>query len=287
MAGEPGSRPPRAFVIGHPIAHSRSPIIHGHWLKSFGLAGSYERIDVPPESLAAFVSRLAEGAFRGGNVTIPHKEAVMGHLAAVTPEARRIGAVNTLAVEPDGRVRGHNTDGEGFAASLDGALGPDWERATRTVLVLGAGGAARAVVDALLRRGVARIVVLNRTRSRADEICAFDRERVVALPWDSGPELSREADLLVNTTSLGMTGQPELSFGVDLLPPGAAVADIVYVPLETGLLASARARGLRVVGGLGMLLHQAVPGFELWFGRRPAVTPELVALLEADLRRAS
>ncbi|HMO30442.1 shikimate dehydrogenase [Enterovirga sp.] len=280
--------PPKAFVIGHPIAHSRSPLIHGHWLRTLGLAGSYERIDVPPAALAGFLAGFPAGGFVGGNVTVPHKEAVFTYLAEssqdLTPTARRLGAVNTLSLLPDGRLRGHNTDGAGFAASIDEAVGPGWE--VGQALVVGAGGAARAIVGALLDRGIPRIVVANRTLEKAQGLRVFAPDRIEAAGMDDLAGALAGTGLLVNTTTLGMKGQPALDIALAPLPADAIVADIVYVPAETPLLAAARSRGLRRVGGLGMLLHQAVPGFESWFGRRPVVDAALRAVVEADIGAA-
>ncbi|WP_457108504.1 shikimate dehydrogenase [Methylobacterium sp. P5_C11] len=286
MTGAPISRAPiaRAFVVGHPIAHSRSPLIHGHWLAEHGLAGSYERLDVAPEAFPDFVRGLPASGYRGGNVTIPHKEAAFALADTLTPRAEKIGAVNTLVVEPDGRIRGDNTDAPGFCAHLDQSLGEAWPaRAGGTAVVLGAGGAARAVVVGLAERGMARILVANRTLSRAEAVAALAPGIGTALAWDALPAALREAGLLVNTTSLGMKGQPPLDLDLAPLPAEAAVADIVYAPLETALLAAARRRGLAAVDGLGMLLHQAVPGFEAWFGLRPTVTPALRDRIVADL----
>lgn len=282
--------PPKAFVIGHPIAHSRSPLIHGHWLRVLGLPGSYERIDVAPAALAGFLAGFPVEGFVGGNVTVPHKEAVFAHLASggheLSETARRLGAVNTLSLLPDGRLRGHNTDGAGFAASIDEAAGPGWE-AVGQALVVGAGGAARAIVGALLDRGIPRIVVANRTVEKAQAVRAFAPGRIEAVATDAMAGALAGTGLLVNTTTLGMKGQPALEIDLAPLPAHAIVADIVYVPAETPLLAAARSRGLRRVGGLGMLLHQAVPGFESWFGRRPGVDAALRAALEADIGSAS
>ncbi|GJD57246.1 shikimate dehydrogenase [Methylobacterium dankookense] len=274
----------RAFVVGHPIAHSRSPLIHGHWLSEHGIAGSYTRIDVAPADFAGFVDGLASSGFAGGNVTIPHKEAARALAHRLTPRAERIGAVNTLIVEGDGRILGDNTDAPGFVAHLDQSLGDDWpERTGGTALVLGAGGAARAVVIGLAERGLTRIRVANRSPERAAAVAALVPGIAEAVAWSEIPDLLAETGLLVNTTSLGMVGHPALDVDLTPLPARAAVADIVYAPLETPLLREARARGLAAVDGLGMLLHQAVPGFAAWFGVRPAVTPALRARIEADL----
>jgi shikimate dehydrogenase len=277
----------RAFVIGHPIAHSRSPMIHGHWLARYGIEGSYRAIDVAPQDLVAFLSGLAENGFAGGNVTIPHKEAAFAAAGRLDEAAQAIGAVNTLWFE-DGILCGGNTDAHGFAANLD-QHAPGWA-AGGAAVVVGAGGAARAVVHALKARGVRDIRIANRTVERARELAARFGDGVSAHPSATLAELLGDAGLLVNTTSLGMQGKEaagELPADPALLPAHALVTDIVYVPLETPLLAAARRRGLKTVDGLGMLLHQAVPGFERWFGRRPEVTPALRALVAADLGAAA
>ncbi len=272
----------KAFVVGHPIAHSRSPLIHGHWLAEHGIDGRYERVAVAPEDFEAFFRGLPDSGFAGGNVTIPHKEAAFRLADALTERAKTIGAVNTLIVE-GGRVVGDNTDGLGFIAHLDRSLGEDWpERTGRQAVVLGAGGAARAVVAGLIERGLT-VKIANRSPERAQALAALDPENARALPWEDLPAALAETGLLVNTTSLGMAGHPPLALDLAPLPARAAVADIVYVPLETPLLAAARARGLAAVDGLGMLLHQAVPGFEKWFGVRPEVTPALREKIVADL----
>jgi shikimate dehydrogenase len=270
---------PKAFVVGHPIRHSRSPLIHGHWLAEHGLAGSYERVDVAPEDFEPFFRGFAERGFRGGNVTIPHKEAAFRLADETTGRARRLEAVNTVWIE-DGRIHGDNTDVTGFIANLDQVLGP-WRAGT--ALVLGAGGASRGVIAGLLERGVRKIVVANRTGGKAQELVRFAPGRIEPAAWRDIRSRLVEADLLVNTTSCGMAGHPPLDVDLAPLPAHAAVADIVYVPLETPLLKEARARGFRAVDGLGMLLHQAVPGFARWFGVTPRVTPELRALIEADI----
>ncbi|MCC6981728.1 MAG: shikimate dehydrogenase [Bauldia sp.] len=271
----------QAGVIGWPVAHSRSPTIHRYWLRKHGLAGSYDPIPVEPERIAGFLRSFASSGFVGANVTIPHKEAALAAVAHATPAASAIGAVNTLWLE-DGRLHGANTDAEGFLANLD-QIAPGWDGAGGPAVVLGAGGAARAIIVALRGRGVLPIAVVNRTRERAASLAERFGDHITAHDWSELPALLGTARLLVNTTSLGMAGQPPLAIDLRPLPAGALVTDIVYTPLETPLLASARARGLRTVDGLGMLLHQAVPGFELWFGVRPEVTPELRAAVVATL----
>lgn len=272
----------KAFVVGHPVKHSRSPLIHGYWLRRYGIDGAYDRVDVAPAGFPAFLNGLADRGYCGGNVTIPHKEAAYRAVGAVTDRARRLEAVNTVWLA-DGRLYGDNTDILGYIAHVDQTLGTGWERDIDSALVLGAGGAARAVTAGLLDRGMARVVVVNRTLARAEELVGLDPKRVAAAAWSDLPPHLSSAKLLVNTTSLGMAGQPPLDLDLGALAADAIVSDIVYVPLETPLLAGARRRGLRIVHGLGMLLHQAVPGFERWFGVRPEVTAELRALVVADI----
>ncbi|MEP9387102.1 shikimate dehydrogenase [Mesorhizobium sp. KR9-304] len=277
----------KAFVCGHPIAHSRSPAIHGYWLRRYGIAGSYEAIDVTPEDAAGFFAALGQRGFAGGNVTIPHKEAAFAAAVRRDGAAERIGAVNTLWFE-DGVLCGGNTDAEGFAANLD-ERAPGWTKLGAAV-VLGAGGAARAVIHALKERGFADIRVTNRTLARAVELADRFGPDVSAHPVAVTTELLSDAGLLVNTTALGMAGKAgagELPADPQALPRHAIVTDIVYVPLETPLLAAARRCGLKTVDGLGMLLHQAAPGFERWFGRRPEVTEELRGMIIADMAKAS
>lgn len=271
----------KAFVCGHPIGHSRSPKIHGHWLATLGIDGSYEAVDVAPQDFAAFSAGMAQAGFAGGNVTIPHKEAAFRLAARRDEAAEAIGAVNTLWLE-DGILWGGNTDAYGFAANL-AEYAPGWQQ-SRVAVVLGAGGASRAVIHALQKSGVAEIRVVNRTVSRAVELADHFGGGVSAHPLTAIGELLGDSRLLVNTTSLGMKGGDEAS-PIDLspLPDDAIVTDIVYLPLETPLLAAAKARGLKAVDGLGMLLHQAVPGFERWFGQRPQVTGELRDMIVADL----
>ncbi|MCP4562872.1 MAG: shikimate dehydrogenase [Bosea sp.] len=273
----------RCFIIGHPVAHSRSPLIHGHWLAEHGLAGSYERVDVPPAEAAAFIARLRAGEFVGGNVTVPNKEVVLPLLDEASQTAQAMGAANTLWMD-GGKLHGDNTDAYGFLAHLDACV-PGWARRSGTALILGAGGAARAVIHGLVERGIGRILLVNRSAERAVELAASFPGTVETRPWQGVARLVAESDLIVNTTSLGMHGQPPLEIDLSALRPGTIVDDIVYVPLETPLLAEARRRGGVPVDGLGMLLHQAVPGFERWFGVRPQVTAELRAKLEVDIPR--
>jgi shikimate dehydrogenase len=270
---------PRAFVCGHPIAHSRSPIIHNHWLKEHGIQGSYERRDVPPEAFEAFLRELP-GAYVGGNVTIPHKETAHRLVHRRDEAAEIIGAVNTLWLE-DGRLVGGNTDAYGFAANLDAAIA-GWDK-DAVATVLGAGGAALAVVHALQVRDVHEIRIVNRTLPRAQALVDRFGGKSSAHGWGAVPELLTDTTLLINTTSLGMHGEPAATLDLEPLPDSGIVTDIVYVPLKTPLLVDAEKRGLRTVDGLGMLLHQAVPGFERWFGVRPEVTPRLRDLVVADL----
>ena len=266
-------------LIGWPAAHSRSPLIHHYWLRQFGIEGGYSIEAVPPEGFAEFVLHLSTHGFVGANVTIPHKERALA-LTAPDERARAVGAANTLWYDGD-MLRSTNTDIEGFINNLD-ASAPGWDK-IEDALVLGAGGSSRAVVFGLIERGIKRVHLANRTIERAQALADQFGANVHPVAWDAIGDVLPRAALLVNTTSLGMKGQPSLDIDVGLLPSHAAVADLVYVPLQTPLLAAAQARGLKTADGLGMLLHQAVRGFELWFGRRPQVTPELRALVEADL----
>ncbi|MEN3351119.1 MAG: shikimate dehydrogenase [Bradyrhizobium sp.] len=268
-------------LIGWPAAHSRSPLIHHYWLRTLGIEGGYVIEAVPPDDFKDFIFRLSLRGFVGANVTIPHKESA---LALSTPDerARAVGAANTLWFA-DGELRSTNTDVEGFINNLD-ACASGWDK-TEDALVLGAGGAGRAVVFGLIERGIARVHLVNRTIDRARALADQFGAKVVPAAWDAVPDLLPRAGLLVNTTSLGMHGQPALEIDVGLLPQHAVVSDLVYVPLLTPLLAAAQARGLKTADGLGMLLHQAVRGFELWFGQRPQVTSELRAIVEADLTK--
>ncbi len=275
------SKPRAACLIGWPAAHSRSPLIHHYWLRTLGIEGGYNIEAVPPEGFAEFVLHLSTHGFVGANVTIPHKERALA-LSSPDARARAVGAANTLWYE-SGELRSTNTDVEGFINNLD-ACAPGWDKIEDAVL-LGAGGSSRAVVFGLIERGIKRVHLANRTIERARALAEQFGASVHPVGWETIGELLPRAGLLVNTTSLGMHGQPALEIDVGALPSHAVVADLVYVPLQTPLLAAARARGLKTADGLGMLLHQAVRGFELWFGQRPAVTSELRALVEADLTR--
>lgn len=272
----------RACVIGWPVEHSRSPLIHGYWLRQYGIDGAYAKEAVRPEDLAAFLGSLAGQGYAGANVTLPHKEEAL-RLAAVADEAARmIGAANTLWLDQAGRLCASNTDAYGFMTNLN-AEAPGWNDGRRPVMLLGAGGAARAILHGLLTEGATRILLANRTRDRAEALAHAFGPAVRVIDWDDRDPALSGCGLLVNATSLGMTGKEPLEIDLAALPKDAVVADIVYNPLETRLRAAARARGNRAVDGLGMLLHQAVPGFERWFGVRPEVTPALKAHVAASL----
>ena len=281
---------PCAFVTGWPVWHSRSPLIHGAWLEMFAIPGSYERLGIPPEEIGEFLEGFSTSGFVGGNVTIPHKEAVFAAVERRDAAAQAIGAVNTLWLE-DGRLTGGNTDAYGFAANLDERL-PGWADAEEA-LVLGAGGAARAVVHALLERGVGRVRIVNRTRARATALAESFGLGVSGHGEEERDRLFAAADLLVNTVPIPPLDESAEGHGLEpplpdlaALRDEALVTDIVYVPVETPTIRAAKARGLRSADGLGMLLHQAVPGFERWFGRRPEVTAELRSMILRDIERA-
>ncbi len=268
-----------AGVMGWPVAHSLSPRLHGFWLEHYRIDGAYLPLPVAPECFERALLGLADAGFRGVNLTLPHKRAGLAVCHQVEPLAERIGAVNTVVFE-DGRLEGRNTDAFGFLENLrQGA--PGWDAAAGPALVLGAGGAARAVAAALLDAGAPEVRLSNRTAARAEALARALGARVVPVPWESRADALDGLALLVNTTSLGMAGQPGLDLDLDPLPASALVTDIVYTPLETPLLARARARGTSAVDGLGMLLHQARPGFEAWFGVAPEVTAELRAFVLA------
>ena len=272
----------RACVIGHPISHSRSPMIHEYWLVQLGIAGQYELVDRAPGSFADFFTRLAEHGYVGGNITVPHKEAAFRLVARRDAIAEAVGAVNTVWYE-GARLVGSNSDPHGFIANLD-AVAPGWGAAGSRAVILGAGGAARSAAYALIERG-ADVALANRTIERARALAGHFGTHVSGHGFDALPALLPNADLLVNCTSLGMVGKPPLEIDLAPLKENALVCDLVYVPLETPLLARARARGHRIVDGLGMLLHQAGFGFEKWFGVMPKVTKELRALVEDDIRK--
>lgn len=265
-----------AGVIGWPINHSRSPRLHGHWLARYGIAGHYVPMAVRPGELAAALAAQRQLGFRGTNVTIPHKEEALALASEVTEAARIIGAANTLVHLPEGGFRADNTDGMGFLANLRQEV-PAWDPRSGPALVLGAGGAARGVVWALLDAGAPEVRLANRSRDRAIALRDSFGPKVVAIDWAEAGDAVAGAAVIVNTTSVGMGGKGDLPVSLDLAEAGALVTDIVYTPLVTPLLAAARARGLATVDGLGMLLHQAAPGFEAWFGRKPEVDAELRA----------
>jgi shikimate dehydrogenase len=275
----------RAFVIGHPISHSRSPRIHGHWLARYGIEGSYEAIDVAPDEISAFFARIRAGEFVGGNVTVPLKELAFELCDSHDLDTSGIGATNTIStyLSSDGiTLHGDNTDYYGFIANLDAAV-PGWHEGVRAAIVLGAGGAARGVTSALAAHGIPAIHILNRTAEKAVALADELPGPLQGHPLADFAELASGADLVVNATTIGMHGTAFDDLPLGRLPRTAIVTDIVYVPLVTPLLGEAQSLGLRTVDGLGMLLHQAVPGFEAWFGVRPEVTPALRAEIEATL----
>ena len=271
-------RVPLAGVIGHPIGHSRSPKLHGHWLKTYGLPGHYIPMDVAPADLETVLRTLPKAGFVGANVTVPHKESALRIADHVSDRATVIGAANTLVFREDGSIHADNTDGYGFMENLRNGA-PDWNAKDGPAVVFGAGGAARAVLQALADAGVPEILLTNRTRARADHLKEEFGQRITVVDWVQAGNVVENAELVVNTTSLGMQGQPELRVPLDGLQPGAVVTDLVYAPLKTNLLKMAEEAGCTTVDGLGMLLHQAVPGFERWFGVRPEV--------DADTRAAA
>ena len=269
-----------ACVIGWPVKHSRSPLIHKYWLRQHDIAGDYRIEEVRPEDFKAFASGLRSHGYTGANVTIPHKEAALA-LGDGDDRAQAVGAANTLWFDSD-RLRSTNTDVEGFLGNLD-ECAPGWDRDPRFVAVLGAGGSARAVIYGLLERGARQVLVFNRTAGKASTLRERFGPDVHPMPWSEVAAHLPSVDLLVNTTSLGMSGQPALEIDVGALRKDVVVSDLVYSPLATDLLCAAQKRGLRTADGLGMLLHQAVRGFALWFGVTPKVTKELRALVERDL----
>lgn len=269
-----------AGIMGWPVAHSRSPIIHNHWIKKYGLNGAYVQLPVAPGKLAQAVPGLAALGFRGCNITLPHKVDALQLVDEVDVMARRMGAMNTIVVQPDGSLKGFNNDGFGYIQSLLDAQ-PDWRADAGPITVLGAGGAARAVVLSLADRGAKEIRLLNRTFDKAQALAKEFGAPVKALPWEERHAALADVALLVNTTSQGMHGQPDLELTLDALPKHALVSDVIYVPLETPLLLAARQRGNPTVNGLGMLLNQARPAFNAWFGVMPEITEELKQALIA------
>lgn len=264
-----------AGVIGWPVGHSRSPQLHGHWIRRYGIDGAYVPLAVPPDGLEAALRGLPALGFRGCNVTIPHKPAAAGLVDSLDGFAQRVGAVNTIVVSPDGALTGSNTDGFGFLENLKQGA-PGWRPEAGPALVVGAGGAARAVLAALLDDGVERIRLTNRTAGRARDLAdSLDPLRIEPVSWEERADALADASVLVNTTSLGMYGQPPLDLALEAMPSDTVVTDLVYTPLTTPLLAAAAARGNPTVDGLGMLLHQARPGFAAWFGVDPLVDSAL------------
>lgn len=272
----------RACVIGWPVEHSRSPTIHRYWLKLHGIDGAYEKEAVPPEEARGFLRSLDGHGYVGANVTLPHKLVALEAADVADAAARAIGAANTLWLDAEGKLNASNTDAYGFMTNL-AEQASKWNEGRRPVVVLGAGGAARAVLYGLIEAGATEVLLANRGRARAEDLALAFPRCVEAIAWEARARALAGCGLLVNTTSLGMRGQPPLELDLGALPPDAVVADIVYSPLETPLLAEARKRGNIAVDGLGMLLHQAVPGFERWFGVRPEVTAQLKAHVAASL----
>ena len=271
----------RACVIGWPIEHSRSPLIHGYWLARYGIEGTYTKVAVEPDDVARFLRSLGAEGFVGCNVTVPHKEMAYAIAEEAEDSARVVGAANTLWLEGD-RLHAANTDTYGYMTHL-GHVVPDWRAHDGPVCVLGAGGAARAIVYGFLDAGIDEVRIFNRTRERAEAIAEQFGPRVKVFDWHNRSDGARDACVLVNTTAVGLKGAGSLGMDFSGFNPDCVVSDIVYVPLETELIAAARSHGLRTVDGLGMLLHQAVPGFERWFGVRPQVTDELRATIVADI----
>ena len=270
-------------VMGWPVMHSRSPLMHNYWFDQTGLLGKYVFLPLPPERLAAALRALPALNFAGCNLTIPHKLQAMEIVDEVDPVARAIGAISCVVVRDDGSLWGTNNDWRGFLGNLKQTV-PDWRGDAGPAVVIGAGGGARAICHALLSEGVPELRLVNRTGERARQLADTIGGAITILPWADRHDALEGAATVVNATSLGMVGQPELDLRLDALAAGAVAADIIYTPLETRFLQNARARGNRVVGGLGMLLHQGPPAWKLWFGLEPEVTPELRAMMEASIR---
>jgi shikimate dehydrogenase len=270
-----------AGVMGWPVAHSRSPHIHGYWLEQNSIDGTYLPLAIRPELLGAALAALPVLGFRGCNLTVPHKEAAIAHVHSLSEMARQVGAVNTVTVGPDGKLHGDNTDAYGFISHLRDRA-PNWQ-ADRPATILGSGGSARAVIAALVGAGVSEIRLLNRTAERAASLATAFGGAVRPVPWEKNAAALEGCGLLINSTTLGMAGQPPLEIDLERLPVDAAVYDLVYAPLETGLLKAARARGNAAVDGLGMLIYQARPGFTAWFGADPEITTALWSFVAEGL----
>jgi len=276
---------PRACVTGHPIAHSRSPMIHNYWLKTLNIKGHYDRVDTPPDAFPTFIHTMRDKGYVGCNVTLPNKELAYQLADVKTDRAVKLRAANTLWFE-GGKLHADNTDIEGFLYNLD-ERAPGWDQNLDKAVILGAGGAAAAIVQALCERHAGKIIIVNRTLKKAEELAQRFDVSIEIKPVENISDALDQATFLVNTTSLGMKGQPPLDLDLSRVSNNALATDIVYVPLITNFLKSAQNRELSIVDGLGMLLHQAVPGFEHWFGQRPRVTAELRALIEADIIQAN
>jgi len=276
---------PRACVTGHPIAHSRSPMIHNYWLKTLNIKGHYDRVDTPPDNFPNFIRTMRDKGYVGCNVTLPNKELAYQLADVKTDRANRLRAANTLWFEGE-KLHADNTDIEGFLFNLDESA-PGWDDNLDKAVILGAGGAAAAIIQALSERRASKIIIVNRTLEKAEDLARRLGDSIETTSFEKISEALDQATFLVNTTSLGMKGQPPLDLDLSRVSDGALVTDIVYVPLITKFLKSARSRGLPIVDGLGMLLHQAVPGFEYWFGQRPRVTAELRAMIETDIIQAN
>ena len=269
-----------AGVMGWPVAHTRSPAIHNHWIAQYGLKGAYVQLPVQPQNLEAAIRGLPALGFAGCNITVPHKVNAMQLMDTLHPAARRVAAINTVVVQADGSLLGMNNDGYGYIQSLRDAQ-PDWRGDAGPALVVGAGGAARAIVVALLDEGAPEVRLCNRTQEKAQALRDAFGDRVTVVPWADRNSAMAGVRLLVNTTTQGMHGQPALDVALDDLPAEALVSDAIYIPLETPLLAAARQRGHQTVNGLGMLLNQARPAFQAWFGVQPELTPGLIAAVQA------
>ncbi|MGH1404198.1 MAG: shikimate dehydrogenase [Alphaproteobacteria bacterium] len=268
----------KTAVIGHPIKHSKSPLIHNHWINEHGLSGEYTAIDIAPENLKEGVQNLIDQGFTGFNVTVPHKIAIMDLCAEITPLAKEIGAVNTVTIK-DGTLYGTNTDAYGFIQNVKENVQDKWSVTGQNALVLGAGGAANAIVYALLNENVQSITITNRTCEKAENLRSFSPDKITVIDWNDRNDACRNAGLIVNTTALGMDGKPPLEIDLSNAPKETLVTDIVYTPLYTDLLTQARTLNLQTVTGIGMLLHQARPGFETWNGIMPNVTQDLESLI--------